>query len=103
MEVIHMPRAKFQTLTELITYFTWRRQAKKLAEQGLKNGAFESDLKELPFTIGEPWDARKAWQLHKNGQPSNAFLVCYDKYILEISADFPFTTEQMQFISQNIH
>ena len=131
---------------------------------GIKNGAFENDLKELPFTVGElcgiddsdylktrdkddsimlgqyrssqhprtyantpsmqftitevkmpflydfvvdrlyngyerrgynseyeyvevdatAWGANKAWQLSKDGKTENAFLVCYDEFVLEI-------------------
>ena len=139
---------------------------------GIRNGAFESDLKELPFTIGElldvddsdylktrgkedsiilgqyrssqhpntyehsptmqytitevkmpflydfvvgqlyhqydewlgydstceyvetdatAWGADKAWQLYKDGKPDTAFLICYDKYILEVSVDWELT------------
>ena len=151
---------------------------------GIRNGAFESDLKELPFTIGElleiddsdylktrgkedsiilgqyrssqhpntyehsptmqytitevkmpflydfvvdtlyhhydewkgwnstyeyveadaaAWGANKAWELYRNGEPDNAFLVCYDKYVLEISTDWELTAEQMKTISDSIH
>lgn len=151
---------------------------------GLKNGAFESDLKELPFTIGElldvddsdylktrgkddsimlgqyrssqhpntydhsptmqytitevkmpflydfvvdtlyhhydewkgwdseyeyvavnaeEWGASKAWQLYKDGVPDTAFLVCYDRHILEISADWEFTEEQMRMIGDKLN
>ncbi len=150
---------------------------------GIRNGAFESDLKELPFTIGElldvddsdylktrgkedsiilgqyrssqhpntydhsptmqytitevkmpflydfvvdqlyhhydewkgwnstyeyvetdatAWGASKAWELYRNGESDNAFLVCYDEYILEISADWDFTAEQMKMINDSI-
>jgi len=150
---------------------------------GIRNGAFESDLKELPFTIGElldvddsdylkthgednsiilgqyrssqhpntyehsptmqytitevkmpflynfvadtlyhhydewkgwnstyeyvetdatAWGANKAWELYRNGEPDNAFLVCYDKYILEISVDWELTAEQKQMIGNKI-
>lgn len=150
---------------------------------GIRNGAFESDLKELPFTIGElleiddsdylktrgkedsiilgqyrssqypntyehsptmqytitevkmpflydfvvdtlyhhydawkgwnstyeyvetdaaVWGANMAWELYRNGEPGKAFLVCYDKFILEISVDWDLTAEQKQMISDNI-
>ncbi|MBE6654264.1 MAG: DUF2812 domain-containing protein [Ruminococcaceae bacterium] len=150
---------------------------------GIRNGAFESDLKELPFTIGElldvddsdyiktrgkedsiilgqyrssqhpntyehsptmhytitevkmpflydfvadtlyhhydewkgwnsayeyketdeaAWGADKAWELYRNGETDNAFLVCYDKYILEISVDWELTAEQKQLIGNKI-
>ena len=150
---------------------------------GIRNGAFESDLKELPFTIGElldvddsdylkthgednsiilgqyrssqhpntyehsptmqytitevkmpflydfvadtlyhhydewkgwnseyeyietdatAWGASKAWELHRNGESDNAFLICYDKYILEISVDWELTAEQKQIIKEGV-
>ena len=150
---------------------------------GTRNGAFESDLKELPFTIGElldvddsdylktrgkedsiilgqyrssqhpntyehsptmqytitevkmpflydfvvdtlyhhydewkgwdstyeyvetdatAWGANKAWELYRNGELDNAFLICYDKYILEISVDWELTAEQKQLIRTKI-
>jgi len=151
---------------------------------GIKNDAFESDLKELPFTIGEllkvddsdylkthvednsiilgqyrssqhpntyehsptmrytitevkmpflydfvadtlyhhydewkgwnstyeyvetdatAWGANKAWELYRNGESDNAFLVCYDKYILEISVDWKLTSEQKQLIYDKLN
>ena len=151
---------------------------------GIRNGAFESDLKELPFTIGElldvddsdylktrgkedsiilgqyrssqhpntyehsptmqytitevkmpflygfvadtlyhhydewkgwnstyeyvetdatAWGANKAWELYRNGESDNAFLICYDKYILEISVDWELTAEQKQLICEKVN
>ncbi len=150
---------------------------------GIRNGAFESDLKELPFTIGElldvddsnylktrgkedsiilgqyrssqhpntyehspamqytitevkmpflydfvvdtlchhydewkgwnstyeyketdatVWGAKKAWELYRNGESDHTFLVCYDRYILEISVDWELTAEQKQLIGNTI-
>ena len=149
---------------------------------GIKNGAFENDLKELPFTVGElcgiddsdylktrdkddsimlgqyrssqhqrtyadtpsmqftitevkmpflydfvvdrlyngyerrgynseyeyvevdatAWGANTAWQLFKDGKTENAFLVCYDKFVLEIRVDWELTAEQKQLISNKI-
>ncbi len=48
------------------------------------------------------WGADKAWELYRNGEPNNAFLVCYDKYILEISTDWELTAEQKQLIGNKI-
>ncbi len=151
---------------------------------GIRNGAFKSDLKELPFTIGElldvddsdylktrgkedsimlgqyrssqhpntydhsptmqytitevkmpflydfvvdtlyhhydewkgwnseyeyietdatDWGASKAWELYRNGESDNAFLICYDKYILEISVDWELTDEQKHLICEKVN
>lgn len=48
------------------------------------------------------WGANKAWQLYKDGEPENAFLICYDKYVLEISVDWELTAEQKQMIMDSI-
>ena len=150
---------------------------------GIKNGAFENDLKELPFTVGElcgiddsdylktrdkddsimlgqyrssqhprtyadtpsmqftitevkmpflydfvvdrlyngyerrgynseyeyvevdatAWGANKAWQLSKDGKTENAFLVCYDEFVLEIRVDWELTAEQKQQICAKVN
>jgi len=53
-------------------------------------------------TNATAWGASKAWELYRNGVPDNAFLVCYDQYILEISADWELTSEQKQLIGNKI-
>ncbi len=53
-------------------------------------------------TDGTAWGASKAWELYRNGESDNAFLVCYDKYVLEISADWEFTAEQKQRIGDSL-
>ncbi len=53
-------------------------------------------------TDATAWGASKAWELYRNGEPDNAFLVCYDKYILEISVDWELTAEQMRLIGEKI-
>ncbi len=146
------------SLTELITYLTWRRKAKKLAEQGvfletrgkedsIILGQYRSSQHpntyehsptmqytitevKMPFlydfvadqlyhqydewrgydsvyeyveTDATAWGADKAWQLYKDGKADTAFLVCYDKYILEISVDWELTAEQMQIICEKVN
>ena len=53
-------------------------------------------------TDATAWGASKAWELYRNGEPDNAFLVCYDKYILEISVDWELTAEQKQIIKEGV-
>ena len=48
------------------------------------------------------WGASKAWELYEDGEPANTFLVCYDKYILEISVDWELTAEQKQIIKEGV-
>ncbi len=50
----------------------------------------------------EEWGANQARELHKDGKPDNRFLICYDKYVLEIAVDWEMTKEQKQTIHQNI-
>ncbi len=50
----------------------------------------------------EEWGASKAWQLYKDGKADTAFLICYDKYILEISVDWELTARQKQLIGNKI-
>jgi len=57
---------------------------------------------EYKETDATSWGANKAWELYRNGESDNAFLVCYDKYILEISVDWELTDEQMQLIGNKI-
>ena len=49
------------------------------------------------------WGANKAWELYRNGESDNAFLICYDKYILEISVDWELTAEQKQLICEKVN
>ena len=50
----------------------------------------------------EEWGAVQAWELYRNGKPDNHFLICYEKYVLEIEVNWELTAEQKQMIFQNI-
>ena len=50
----------------------------------------------------QEWNANQAWELYKDGKPFNRFLICYDKYVLEIEVNWELTTEQKQGISASI-
>ena len=54
-------------------------------------------------TDATSWGANKAWELYRNGESDNAFLICYDKYILEISVDWELTAEQKQLICAKVN
>ena len=54
-------------------------------------------------TDATAWGANKAWQLYKDGKPDTAYLVCYDRYVLEISVDWELTAEQMQLICEKVN
>ena len=54
-------------------------------------------------TDATAWGANKAWELYRNGESDNAFLVCYDKYILVISVDWEFTAEQKKLICEKVN
>ncbi|MBQ9750781.1 MAG: hypothetical protein IJV87_11470 [Clostridia bacterium] len=41
-------------------------------------------------------------RLHKDGAPENAYLVCHDKYVLQISVDWELTAEQKQIIKVGV-
>ena len=58
---------------------------------------------EYKETDATSWGASKAWELYRNGESDHAFLICYDKYILEISVDWELTAEQKQIIGNKIY
>ena len=57
---------------------------------------------EYVVTDATAWGASKAWQLYKDSAPENAYLVCYDKYVLQISVDWELTAEQKQIIKEGV-
>ncbi len=48
------------------------------------------------------WGAKNAYQLTDNGKPENTYLVCYDRYFLQLIADWELTQEQMQLIGEKM-
>jgi len=40
--------------------------------------------------------------LTDNGKPENTYLICYDRYFLQIIADWELTHEQMQMIGDKM-
>ena len=50
----------------------------------------------------DEWGANSAWQLYEDGKPTNTFLVCYNRHVLQIGVDWELTAEQKQIIKEGV-
>lgn len=51
----------------------------------------------------EEWGANSAWQLYEDGKPTDTFLVCYNRHVLQIGVDWELTAEQKQLICEKVN
>jgi len=71
---------------------------------------FEQRIMRHDYTFGEryeetdpePWQSDRAYRLRGNMGTSGTWLVCYDRYILQITADWELTEEQMHRIGEKL-
>lgn len=49
-------------------------------------------------TDATPWGAHTAYQMHRDGEPLNEYLLCYAHGFLELTVNWELTAEQMQTI-----
>ncbi len=72
---------------------------------------YEQRIMRHDYTFGEryevieaePWEANRAYQLKGNISAEWTYLVCYDRYILQITADWELTAEQMGMIGEKLN
>lgn len=96
----HSPTMRY-TITEVKMPFLYDFVVDQLYHQYDEWRGYDSTY-EYVETDATAWGADKAWQLYKDGKPDTAFLICYDKYILEVSVDWELTAEQKQLIGNKI-
>lgn len=48
----------------------------------------------------DPWKARQAWQLQRDGEAQERYLLCYDNRFVQISFDEPVTQEQKMTVGR---
>ena len=96
----HSPTMQY-TITEVKMPFLYDFVVDQLYHQYDEWRGYDSTYEYIE-TDATAWGADKAWQLYKDGKPDTAFLICYDKYILEVSVDWELTAEQKQLIGNKI-
>lgn len=73
----------------------------QLHRQNTKQSTYGAEFEYSEINAQE-WHANMAWELYRDGKPTNQYLICYDKHILEIEINWVLTTEQKQSISASI-
>jgi len=72
---------------------------------------FDQRIMRHDYTFGEryaemeagPWGANRAYQLKGNIGAEWTYFVCYDRYILQLTAEWELTPEQMGIIGERLH
>jgi len=89
------------TITEVKLPFMYDFCFEKLYDSRITKYSYEAGIRyeEVDAAV---WGAKKAYQLTDNGKPENTYLICYDRYFLQIIADWELTHEQMQMIGDKM-
>ena len=92
----HSPTMSY-TITEVKMPFLYDFVADTLYHHYDEWKGWDSTYEYIEVDAAE-WGASKAWELYEDGKADNTFLVCYEKYVLEIEVDWELTAEQKQLI-----
>ena len=62
---------------------------------------------DAPFYVYEPadpaiWEAEQVWQLRAYGELQSTYLVCWDKVILELRADWPMSEDEILIAAEHL-
>ena len=89
------------TMTKIKMPFLYDFVVDSLHRQNTGRRAYGAEAEYREISASE-WNANLAWELYRDGKPTNRFLICYDKYVLEIEVNWELTAEQKQIIYTSV-
>lgn len=90
------------TITEVKMPFMYDFCFEKLYDSRITKYSYEAGIR-YEEVDAVAWGAKKAYRLTDNGEPENTYLVCYDRYFLQIIANWELTVEQKQIIGDKFY
>ncbi len=67
-----------------------------------EEGQILEDREHYVEVTPEPWMADAAYQMYTGEVPSNTYLICWEKNIVELTADWSMTPEQMELAGEKL-
>ena len=96
----HSPTMSY-TITEVKMPFLYDFVVDKLYHHYDEWKGWDSTYEYVEIDADE-WGANSVWQLYEDGKPTDTFLVCYNRHVLQIGVDWELTTEQKQIIREGV-